>query len=71
MIILFIEQPNPLVATLPSMRNSSIRSFCVALTIFLAKLHLGLSNHVLATLFHLDNKSVVSHIYQSSSQSLN
>ena len=62
MIILFIEQFNHLVATLPSMRNSSIRSIRVAVAAFLAKLRLGLSNRILAILFHLDNKRVVSHI---------
>ena len=61
MIILFVEQFNQLVATLPSMRNSSIRSIHVAVAVFLAKLRLGLSNRVLATLFHLDNR-VVSYI---------
>ena len=43
------------------MRNWSIRSVHVAVVIFLAKLRLGLSNRVLATLFHLDNR-VVSYI---------
>ena len=61
MIILFVEQFNQLFATLPSIRNSSIRSIHVAVVVFLAKLRLGLSNRILATLFHLDNR-VVSHI---------
>ncbi|CAF2876276.1 unnamed protein product, partial [Rotaria sp. Silwood2] len=56
------EQFNQLAATLPSMRNSSTRSVRVAVAVFLAKLRLGLSNRVLAILFHLDNKRVVSHI---------
>ena len=43
------------------MRNWSIRSVHVAIVVFLTKLRLGLSNRVLATLFHLDNR-VVSHI---------
>ena len=61
MIILFIEQFNQLIATLPSIRSSSIRSIQVAVAVFLAKLLLGLSNRILATLFRLDN-GVVSHV---------
>ncbi|CAM4789257.1 unnamed protein product [Rotaria magnacalcarata] len=45
-----------------SMRNSHVRSVRVAVAVFLAKLRLTLSNRVLAALFHLDNKRVVSHI---------
>jgi hypothetical protein len=44
------------------MRNSHIRSIRVAVAVFLTKLRLALSNRVLAVLFHLDNKRVVSHI---------
>lgn len=44
------------------MRNSSIRSVRVAVAVFLMKMRLGLSNRVLAVLFHLNNKRVVSHI---------
>jgi hypothetical protein len=44
------------------MRNSQIRSVRVAVALFLMKMRLGLSNKVLAVLFHLDNKRVVSHI---------
>ncbi|CAF2876294.1 unnamed protein product [Rotaria sp. Silwood2] len=44
------------------MRNSHVRSVRVALAVFLAKLRLALSNRILAVLFHLDNKRVVSHI---------
>ncbi|CAF4084367.1 unnamed protein product [Rotaria magnacalcarata] len=45
-----------------SMRNSHVRSVRVTVAVFLAKLRLALINRVLAALFHLDNKRVVSHI---------
>ena len=44
------------------MRNSHTRSVRVAVAIFLIKMRLGLSNRVLAALFHLNNKRIVSHI---------
>jgi hypothetical protein len=44
------------------MRNSQIRSIRVAVAVFLMKMRLGLSNQVLAILFHINNKGVVSHI---------
>ncbi|CAF3372224.1 unnamed protein product [Rotaria sp. Silwood2] len=56
------EQFDHLVKTVSSMRNSHVRSVRVALAVFLAKLRLALSNRILAVLFHLDNKRVVSHI---------
>ncbi|CAF4659356.1 unnamed protein product, partial [Rotaria sp. Silwood2] len=56
------EQFNHLVNTVSSMRNSHVRSVRVAVAVFLAKLRLGLSNRVLAVLFNLENKRVVSHI---------
>ena len=62
MIILFVEQFDNLVKTMSSMRNSHVRSVRVAVAVFLAKLRLALSNRVLAVLFHLDYKRVVSHI---------
>jgi hypothetical protein len=58
----FEEQFDHLVKSISSMRNSSIRSIRVAVAIFLMKMRLGLSNRVLAVLFHLKNKRVVSHI---------
>ncbi|CAF1526038.1 unnamed protein product, partial [Rotaria sordida] len=56
------EQFNHLVNTVSSMRNSHVRSVRIAVAVFLAKLRLGLSNRVLAVLFNLENKRVVSHI---------
>ncbi|CAM4847138.1 unnamed protein product [Rotaria magnacalcarata] len=56
------EQFNRLVNTVSSMRNSPVRSVRVAVAVFLAKLRLGLSNRVLAVLFNLENKRVVSRI---------
>ncbi len=44
------------------MRNSHTRSVRVAVAIFLIKMRLALSNRVLAVLFHLNNKRIVSHI---------
>jgi len=62
LVIFFAEQFNHLVNTVSSMRNSHVRSVRVAVAVFLAKLRLGLSNRVLAVLFNLENKRVVSHI---------
>lgn len=42
-----------------NMRASRVRSVRVALAIFLMKMRLGLSNQVLASLFHLTDKDVV------------
>jgi hypothetical protein len=58
----FEEQFNDLVGAVSSMRNSTVRSIRVAVAAFLAKMRLGLSNRVLAVLFHLKNKCVVSRI---------
>ncbi len=44
------------------MRNSNIRSIRVAVAIFCAKMRLGLSNHVLATMFHIYDRRAVSRI---------
>ena len=62
LIIFFAEQFNRLVNTVSSMRNSHVRSVRAAVAVFLAKLRLGLSNRVLAVLFNLENKRVISHI---------
>ena len=59
-----------MVQTLSSMRNSQTRSIHVALAIFLTKMHLGLSNRVLAVLFHLKDKRAVSHIIGQVCQAL-
>lgn len=52
------------------MRNSQIRSIRVALAVFLAKMRLGISNAVLASLFYLKNKRVVAHIIHDVSKAL-
>ena len=59
---MFVEQFDHVVKAVSSIRNSRVRSVRVAVAVFLAKLHLALSNRVLAVLFHLENKRVVSHI---------
>jgi hypothetical protein len=52
------------------MKNSNIRSIRVALAVFLAKMRLGLSNHVLACLFHLKSKRTVSRIFHQVREAL-
>lgn len=52
------------------MRNSYTRSIRVALAVFLTKMRLGLSNRVLAVLFHLKDKRAVSHITRQVRQAL-
>lgn len=64
------DQFNHLVNSISSMRNSRIRSIRVALAIFLAKMRLGLSNTVLASLFHLNDKRSVSRSVNAVSKAL-
>ncbi|CAF2046275.1 unnamed protein product [Rotaria magnacalcarata] len=52
------------------MRNSSARSIRIALAIYLTKLRQGISNSVLATIFRLGDKRLVSHILQQVRQHL-
>ena len=52
------------------MRNSDVRSVRVALAVFLAKMRLGLSNRVLACLFHLKSKRTVSRIFHQIREAL-
>jgi len=47
------------------MRKSRIRSVRTALAVFLVKMRLGISNSVLASLFHLKNKRTVSRLIHS------
>ena len=56
------DQFDKLLTNITSMRNSYVRSVRVALAVFLAKMRLGISNRVLATLFHLKNKRGASRI---------
>ena len=65
-----LDQFNNLLSNLTSMRNSCVRSIRVALTIFLVKMHLGLSNKVLASLFHLRNKCPISRIVHNTAEAL-
>ena len=51
-----------LLTQLSSLRNSCVRSRPVALGVFLVKFRLGLSNTVLASMFHLKGKRQVSAI---------
>ena len=52
------------------MRNTHIRSVRTALAVFLMKIRLGISNRVLASLFHLTNKRIVSYIIRSVREAL-
>jgi hypothetical protein len=52
------------------MRGSNVRSIRVALAVFLAKMRLGLSNRVLASMFHMKSKRKVSHIFHQVRQAL-
>jgi hypothetical protein len=51
-------------------RNSPVRSTRVALAVFLAKMRLGLSNTVLASMFHFENKRTVSRIIHAAATAL-
>ncbi|CAF1625042.1 unnamed protein product [Rotaria magnacalcarata] len=61
---------NHLLKYLSTMRNSSARSIRIALAIYLTKLRQGISNSVLATIFRLGDKRLVSHILQQVRQHL-
>ncbi len=61
---------NDLLQYLTTMRNSRTRSIRTALAVYLAKLRLGVSNSVLATIFRLSNKRAVSHVLQQVRQTL-
>ena len=65
-----LDQFNNLLSNLTSMRNSSVRSIRVALAVFLIKMRLGLSNKVLASLFHLKSKRIVSRIVHNTAEAL-
>jgi hypothetical protein len=60
--MLVLDQFESIVHSLVSMRNSSTRTIRVALAIFCAKMRLGLSNRVLDTMVHIQDKRVVSRI---------
>ena len=57
-----VDQFDEVVDAVSSMRNSNIRSIRVAIAVFCAKMRLGLSNNILATLFHIQDKRTVSRI---------
>jgi hypothetical protein len=69
--MLLVDQFDSVVAGVGSMRNPNIRSIRVAIAIFCAKMRLGLSNHVLATIFHINRKRVVSRIVHQVTDALN
>ena len=52
------------------MRNSYVRSIRVGLALFLLKMRLGISNRVLASLFRMKNKRVVSRIVHAIAEGL-
>ena len=52
------------------MRNSPIRSIRIALAVFLAKMRLGISNTVLASIFCLKSKRVIAQIIHDVSKAL-
>ncbi|CAF1543483.1 unnamed protein product [Adineta ricciae] len=56
------DQFDNIVATLKSLRQSENRSVRVAIAIFCAKMRLGLANSVLATLFRMQDKRVITRI---------
>lgn len=60
-----LDQFEDLLQYLSPMRNTSIRSVRVALAIYLTKFRLGLSNSVLASMFHLSYRRSVSRIIHS------
>jgi hypothetical protein len=64
------DQFNHLLSNISSIRKSRIRTIRVALAIFLVKMRLGLSNTVLASMFHLKNKRTVSRIIHSTARAL-
>lgn len=64
------DQFNHLLNNISSMRNSRLRSIRVALAVFLAKMRLGLSNAVLASIFHLNGKRSVSRTVNGVSKAL-
>ena len=50
----------------PLQSQASMRRSCiVALAVFLTKMHLGVRNQVLASMFHFDNKRSISRITHS------
>lgn len=70
MLIFHLDQFDNLLSNIRSMRHSYVRSVRVALAVFLVKMRLGVSNRVLATLFHLKNKRVVSRIVHEVTKAL-
>ena len=58
------------IASSSSIRNSSNRSIRTAIGIYLCKLHLGLSNRLLACMFRLPDKKSVSRIIDSARQAI-
>jgi hypothetical protein len=70
MLVFHSDQFDNLLSNITSMRHSYLRSVRVALAVFLVKMRLGLSNRVLATLFHLKNKRVVSRIVHEVTKAL-
>ena len=57
-----LEQFDKVVTSVNSIRNSNNRSVRVSVAIFCAKVRPGVSNDVLATMFHIYDKQAVSRI---------
>ena len=70
MLVFPSDHFNNLLSNITAMRNSYVRSIRVALVVFLVKMRLGVSNRVLASLFHLKNKRVVSRIVHDVTEAL-
>ncbi|CAF1497265.1 unnamed protein product [Rotaria magnacalcarata] len=64
------DQFDQVVKSIKSMHNSHNRSIRVAVAIFCAKMRLGVSNDVLATMFHMCNKRVISKIIHQTTNAL-
>lgn len=69
-LIFHLDQFSHLFSCIKSMRNSQMRSIRVALAVFLAKMRLGISNAVLASIFCLKNKRVIAQIIHDVSKAL-
>ncbi|CAM4849082.1 unnamed protein product [Rotaria magnacalcarata] len=64
------DQFDQVVKSIKSMHNSHNRSIRVAVAIFCAKMRLGVSNDVLATMFHMCDKRVISKIIHQTTNAL-
>lgn len=68
--VFHLDKFDHLLNNITSMRNSRLRTIRIALAVFLAKMRLGLSNAVLASIFHLKDKRSVSRTISGVSKAL-